>query len=228
MNCERIEPLLSEWIDGTLDAQLRAECERHIADCPRCRELHSTLTRLVLDVGAMPRGLEPPPTQWSRLSSRLDDASRATAMQRRPWGMALAAMLLLTALGIGWWWKVAHRHVVTPPGASSSHGIMAQPVLATEVPLPADLVAMEQALHDARSTVNAVVEKRRTQLSPLTIKIIDENLGVMEDATRQIRAALAHDPSNTSLQQMLVASHRRQLAMLQQVTLLAALQERQP
>ena len=39
MNCLELEDRLEAWLDGQLPAATRRECDRHLADCPACREL---------------------------------------------------------------------------------------------------------------------------------------------------------------------------------------------
>ena len=39
MNCAEIEPLICDYVDGTLTAAQRADVERHFAGCPSCAAL---------------------------------------------------------------------------------------------------------------------------------------------------------------------------------------------
>ncbi|MGV3724896.1 MAG: anti-sigma factor family protein [Actinomycetota bacterium] len=54
MNCPKVQPLLSELLDGDLDAERTGAVERHLAQCPACaaewRSLRATV-RLVGHLG---------------------------------------------------------------------------------------------------------------------------------------------------------------------------------
>src|SRR5258708_2434638 len=39
MNCADLEILLADYVDGTLHGEQKSAVERHLADCPECREL---------------------------------------------------------------------------------------------------------------------------------------------------------------------------------------------
>ncbi len=50
MNCNRIQPLLSEFIDGRLSARETWEIDRHIAICNVCANFHTELKMTVIAV----------------------------------------------------------------------------------------------------------------------------------------------------------------------------------
>lgn len=45
--CRHLLGCLSEYVDGTLEEQLCAELERHLADCEDCRVVVDTLSKTV-------------------------------------------------------------------------------------------------------------------------------------------------------------------------------------
>ncbi len=47
MQCEEMLAALSDYVDGTLDSQLCAEIERHMASCGNCRIVVDTLRKTV-------------------------------------------------------------------------------------------------------------------------------------------------------------------------------------
>ncbi len=53
MECAGIRELLSEYIDGTLDAQARAAVEKHISICERCKEELASLSAMVEELGSL-------------------------------------------------------------------------------------------------------------------------------------------------------------------------------
>lgn len=47
LTCERFVASLNDYIDGALDAAIRARFDSHIADCPRCRIVFDTTRKTV-------------------------------------------------------------------------------------------------------------------------------------------------------------------------------------
>lgn len=48
MKCEQLVELLSDYIDGTLDEQQRAEAEVHLAECHNCHIVLDTTQKTIL------------------------------------------------------------------------------------------------------------------------------------------------------------------------------------
>lgn len=108
MDCRRAEELFSDHLDGTLEAPLRAELERHLAACEPCRLLREALGEVVAALRALPFVDAP-----RHLAARAADAALA-AGRRRPagvvapfvapsrmpvWLQALAATLAIAITG---------------------------------------------------------------------------------------------------------------------------------
>jgi anti-sigma factor (TIGR02949 family) len=71
-NCRHLLGELSEYIDGTLEARLCAEIERHLADCENCRVVVDTLNKTVSLYHTIAAQDDVPKGVRQRLFKRLD------------------------------------------------------------------------------------------------------------------------------------------------------------
>lgn len=70
--CRHLLGELSEYIDGTLEAKLCAEIERHLSECERCRVVVDTLHKTVYLVQSTASEVQVPQEVRQRLFKRLD------------------------------------------------------------------------------------------------------------------------------------------------------------
>jgi predicted anti-sigma-YlaC factor YlaD len=106
VQCRRVEELLSDHLDGTLDPVLDAEVRAHLASCDRCPELRDALVE-VLDVLRTATDMEPAADLAERAATAALRAGRPRPSYRLPaiaglppWVLATAAVLAL-ALSTG-------------------------------------------------------------------------------------------------------------------------------
>lgn len=99
--CRRTDELLSDHLDGTLDAVLDADVRAHVAACDRCRELRAAMIE-VLEVLRTAWEVEPARDLAERAASAALLAGRPRAALRMPglsglppWVLATAAVLAL-------------------------------------------------------------------------------------------------------------------------------------
>lgn len=71
MECAKIKDLLSEYIDGTLDAQTKAIIDEHLLTCPECNEELASLKTLVGELGAV-ESFKAPNDFLEKLHERLE------------------------------------------------------------------------------------------------------------------------------------------------------------
>jgi hypothetical protein len=80
MNCADLEILLCDYVDGTLAADVKADLERHLAQCASCAEMARDVRAAV---GFMERAaeVEPPPELLTRILFELPSARHARPRQ---------------------------------------------------------------------------------------------------------------------------------------------------
>ena len=54
----------------------------------------------------------------------------------------------------------------------------------------------------------------RQTLDPATVRVLEENLRIIDRALTEARAALRSDPGNPVLEELLLATHRKRLDLL--------------
>src|ERR1051326_637629 len=91
MNCAEIEILICDYVDGTLAPALKAELERHLAECPACADLAHDSAAAVAFIGRA-ADVEPPPelitrilfdAPWSKVRARSKARVWISAVDRK-------------------------------------------------------------------------------------------------------------------------------------------------
>ena len=104
VNCENFDALFLDYLEGTLDADVRASAEVHLRECVRCAGLVRDIDRIRNDASAL-ADLAPSRDLWAGIESRI--AAPVVPLVARPaaqrrlnpaWlGIAAAALIVSTA-----------------------------------------------------------------------------------------------------------------------------------
>ena len=215
MNCTDARTLLDDLVDGTIAAGPGRDLALHLAGCAPCRAEEVRLRALVARAAALPRDVEPARDLWPGIAERIlagnvvagDFSGRRG--RRIPLAVAAAAAAVL----------IAATAVVTAVLVRSDR--QPRTALAPEASAPG-VVSTSLALSEARGTYEAArrqllaaLDARRGTLSPATLKVVDDNLRVIERAVREMEDALARDPGNRELPVLLASAYRQEIDMLQ-------------
>jgi len=228
---------LSEYVDGELDTAERGALEVHLQLCGRCSATVGEL-RAVLERA---RGLEhraPETDLWPAIEARLAPARKPRVLElggrradrsagREAWGsrrwsftlpqLAAAAALIVVLSSAAVWVALSRRPVAGPqqpgPTAATTTAAVAQ----------VQPAGFESARYDAAITeLELVLKQHRSELDPATVRVIEENLLIIDQATAQARKALAADPANRYLNGHLAAQLMRKMTLLRQATAIVA------
>jgi len=82
MTCQRIEELLSAYLEGELAPGARAEVEAHLGSCPECAELAGLMKKTLAAAAGFPE-VEPSPDLFARLYG-IPEARREKKRLLRP------------------------------------------------------------------------------------------------------------------------------------------------
>jgi len=112
--------------------------------------------------------------------------------------------------------------VAMPPDSNRAPTVATEPKTAgTRVRLVSRPSA-EQVYSSEIARLRTIVERRRTQLDPVTISVIERNLKVIDDAIAQCRLALAKDPASRFLMESLNNALETKVELLRTATMLPA------
>ena len=215
---------LSDYLDGELSDAERRTLERHLGACPACTAVLAGLAEVVERARALPD--RPPAADlWSGVAARIAEApspARSRAVRARRWTFSLpqlaaAALAVAFASGGGAWLLARYT---TPTPAPAPVAAAPAPALALPAVLPAGLAG---ARYDAAvADLERVLAADRGRLDTTTVRIIEQNLAVIDGAIADARRALAADPGNPYLSTYLAHTMRRKIDLLRQAATIAA------
>lgn len=221
---------LSEYLDGGLSADERAEVGRHLATCGECAGLLDELRAVAANAATLPT-VPPARDLWPGIQERLAPRRglESVASRRagptgtpviRPWSrrplsvtvpQLLAAGLAVGMLSAGGVWALLDG----PTGAGTLAGPAPSEVTGT-VPPPTDAVLA--AYQPGMAELEAEYQRRRDELDPETIRVVERSLAIIDTAIREASDALAADPSSGFLNGRLADAVRMRMTLLRQAS----------
>jgi anti-sigma factor RsiW len=215
MTCDFVQGRLNDYVDGDLAAAEVHAVELHLATCAACREEEKALRSLLGLAAALPKVARPERDLWPGIAEEIAKPRRVLAFPARTavWGGLAAAAALLIAILAGRGPGEAVPGGAMAPGSASPSLVAASP--------EADLREAEGDYERAIQALVAALEANRDRLAPETLRSVEQNLGVIDEAVREVRAALDKEPGNPELTRMLAATKRKKVDVLQRVVKLS-------
>ncbi len=219
MTCDDASRWLDDLVDGDLGEALAAEVRAHLDSCAACRAEECGRRELLLETVMLPREIQPPRDLWAGIATRLGEPGNALmARPSRRWvawsGVAAAAVLLVAGTALVTTHLLRARTQTEAFRPSTPAGVVPAAVT-SELTIP------QADLERAASALRATLEGRRGQLSPATLKVVDENLAIIDAAIGRLQVALREDPGNRALVTLLTATWERKIDLLQTASELA-------
>lgn len=220
---------LSDFLDGELEAPDHTAVESHLAECGSCRRVLEELRR-VRDRAAALGPVEPDRDLWAGIAATIeappversagarvielptaDRPGRETeegltprrfSLSSRQLAAASVALIAASSL-ITWALRPGPEVASAPPAAPE--GVIAPVSQVAEPPedLAAELASLEEVVAEARGS-----------LDPNTVRVLEHNLGIIEQAIADSQRALAQDPGNEFLTEHLRRVYQRKVEYL--------------
>ena len=214
---------LSEYLDGQLEPAEHAECERHVATCAECAGTLESLRLVTARARALPErpiGVD----LWPGIAARIQ-AEAAPRVVKLPdtrrrfsftFAQAAAAALLLAVLSGGAvWWTLRGpwpgRVAQAPPTVA----------LAPEASGVATFAGFDERHYDAAvADLENALKAHRAELDTSTVRVLEQNLAIIDRSIAQARTALAADPASAYLNGHLARQMMAKLDLLRRATAL--------
>jgi hypothetical protein len=205
----------NDYLDGLLSESEQRAVHAHLAVCAECSAEVEVLRSVLADVHALPRGVKPARDLLPGIHAAID-ARQVTALDgwrtRSLWSLrvplAAAAVLLVVASVVVT--RIIDQRAPTAAFRQAPNGssvLVSQQVNDLETRYEGAIVELQQ-----------MIDAQRAQLSPATIRVLEENLRVIDRAIRESRAALQADPANEMVNEMLRSAYEKKLELLRRAT----------
>lgn len=221
---------LSDYLAESLEGDDLTALERHLAECGECRGVLEDLRRVVSRAGGL-GNVQPPRDLWPGIAAAikapvqaLRDAGNAKVIAlptavvgERASGtrerlaftrtqLAAASVALIAVSALTTWWA--------GPGLGVRSEAPSLPQTPSAVTMAAAVAAPPKGLAAELSALEAALASASAQLDPNTVRVLQRNLGVIEQAIEDSRRALAVDPGNDFLTDHLDQVYERKLEYL--------------
>ena len=213
MPCPQYLNSIHEAVDGTIGSIRRAELELHVDSCDACRALLEDLQRIRDAAAALPT-LDPPDGAWLQIAGRLRQQGRVAATPaagaRRSYGIwlaAAAAVILVVASAV----MVLPRFTSTPAPPTAGNA----PDGRTVESVQSAVDAAQQKFEEAIAELEKVAKANQQALDPETSATITKNLGILDQAIADNRAAVNAEPASVAARETLFQALKSKVALLQ-------------
>ncbi len=207
---------LSEYLDGELGNDERVALEAHLATCGQCYAILGELRQVVTHAKSL-EDREPPNDLWAGIRAGITaDAARLTPGRRpgvsgsRRFSLTvpqlLAASIALVLVSGGGVWMALRPTSVADKRERAT-------ITSVAWTSPTDVAVAE--LQDA-------LARNESKLDTATVRVVRQNLAVIDRAIAEARVALERDPGNTYLNLHLANTMRRKVELLRRINALVA------
>ena len=211
---------LSAFLDGDLPAEEMAATEAHLTTCPDCRSVLADLQAMVASAPAY-TGRAPDRDLWPGIAAAIDSRRQVSLTPRRSGRthrfslpQLIAASVVFAVLGGGSAWLMLRSDspdpVVTLATAPAGGGMTVTPA--------ARAARADSAYDLAVADLQRVLAEGRGRLDTATVRIIEDNLALIDRALAEARDAIERDPANAFLKNTVAANMRRKLDLLRRAS----------
>ncbi|MGD8869727.1 MAG: zf-HC2 domain-containing protein [Gemmatimonadales bacterium] len=209
MNHQDAHRLLGDYFDAELgEAEARA-LEKHLTECAECRAELVAFEALRGEAARLPRSIEPTRDLWPDINRALDRRLRDRSLWSLRYPLAAAAVLLIAISS-----TLTLLLYRGPEQARPEMTDLSGPALPADALLTSQWRAVEEEYLRATAELQDALESARPELPPATIELIERNLRIIDAAIQESRSALAADPANRDIVQLLAAGYEKKLELL--------------
>jgi hypothetical protein len=219
MTHEEIRHLLDDYVTGELTEGARGLVADHVAACEICRAEVESLKEILARAADLPKSIDPPAEAWLNIRAAIERDKEAVATNhgitgrefwRRPYVLAAAIVLAAVLSSGGTALYMSSRSV----DGNSSRSVTGT---ASEIGTPATLAAFtieENTYLRNVAVLQDLLDQQEGALAPETVAQLKASLRTIDEAILEARNALARDPANKMLIDMLSGTYRQKMDLM--------------
>ncbi|MFL5523003.1 MAG: zf-HC2 domain-containing protein [Gemmatimonadaceae bacterium] len=222
MTHDVIRHLLDDYVTGDLTEDARAPVADHVASCAVCSAEVESLKRVLSRATQLPKSIDPPAEAWSNIRAAIQRDQAAVGsgpdrlrkpIWRRPVAVAAAAAIVTAVL--------SSTMTALYLGSRSPDSSQTTAVGNNSTAILASFTIEENNYLRTAAALQDVLDQQEASLAPETVAQLKASLRTIDEAILEARNALARDPSNKMLVEMLSGNYRQKVDLLRRSTEIA-------
>jgi anti-sigma-K factor RskA len=216
MTHEVIRHLLDDYVTGELTEDARGPVADHIAACAICDAEVESLKAILARAADLPRSVDPPPEAWLNIRAAIERDKEAVAANRgtserfwrRPYVLAAAVVLAAVLSSGGTALYLNSRSADSSRVTASNTGSGATPATFVAFTIEENTYLRNVAV------LQDLLDQQEASLAPETVAQLKASLRTIDEAILEARSALARDPANKMLIEMLSGTYRQKMDLM--------------
>jgi anti-sigma factor RsiW len=210
------EDRIQDYVDDLLCREERAEVEQHLVSCAACQAEVASLRDLVTGLHAIDRDVRPDRDLLAGINTAIDEATepaahvpirhRTIASMRVPLAAAAVALIAISAAVTS---AVVHRQ-----RNAVSHGAESAPYVRNATYDN----TVDRRYRSATEELERTLAAQRSKLAPETVRLVEDNLRIIDQALAEARAAMRDDPNDATLRDLMRSAYEKKLDLLRNAT----------
>jgi anti-sigma-K factor RskA len=219
MTHEVIRHLLDDYVTSELTEDARAPVADHIAACEICRAEVESLRGILAQVADLPKAIDPPAGAWLNIRAAIERDKEAVSPNheasgrefwRQPYMLAAAIVLAAVLSSGGTALYLSTRGTNTN---ASRQVASATADAGTQATFAAFAIEENNYLRNV-AVLQDLLDQQEAKLAPETVAQLKSSLRTIDEAILEARNALARDPANKMLIEMLSGTYRQKVDLL--------------
>jgi hypothetical protein len=222
MTHEVIRHLLDDYVTDELTEDARGPVADHIVACEICRAEAESLKEILARAAELPESIDPPVGAWLNIRAAIERDKSAIATEhmpaerswQRPYVVAAAVVFVavLSSGGTALYMSSRDHDTGSPPATATNQGSELTPAS-----LAAFTIEENTYLRNV-AVLQDVLDQQEASLAPETVAQLKASLRTIDEAILEARNALARDPANKMLIEMLSGTYRQKVDLLRRTT----------
>jgi anti-sigma-K factor RskA len=216
MTHEVIRHLLDDYVTGELTEDARGPVADHIGACAICGAEVESLKAILALAADLPRSIDPPPEAWLNIRAAIERDKEAVAANRgtserfwrRPYVLAAAVILAAVLSSGGTALYLNSLSADSSRVTSSNTGSGATPATFVAFTIEENTYLRNVAV------LQDLLDQQEASLAPETVAQLKASLRTIDEAILEARSALARDPANKMLIEMLSGTYRQKMDLM--------------
>ena len=207
------ETELNDYVDDALDESATQRVRTHVSACAVCAAEVERMRSLHARLAQLPRAISPERDLRAGMWHKIDNEGVVDIARARGgplWSfryrLAAAAVVLIIAS------SALTLLIVRKSGSGFGGAAEREDVRLVGL----DTRTLESQYSEELHELELVLRKSRGALAPETVRIMEDNLRIIDAAIREARAALSADPQSDMLIDLLRSAYERKLELLRQ------------